>query len=138
MRQQVLALMLVVLGGCAPQYLPWQGGRVIPGSEQGGAVKRVAGIDFWESGAPNRPYVIVGLIQDTRPGGPLFMMHRAPQLAALARQKGADAVILKSSASELAGAFGSATVIPGSASAVASGGAVYRRSVEYLAIKYVQ
>ena len=121
MRRRLLTLILVALGGCAPQYLPWQGGRVIPGSEQGGAVKRVAGIDFWESGAPNRPYVIVGLIQDTRPGGPLFMMHRAPQLAALAREKGADAVILKSSSSELAGAFGTATVIPGSASAVAGG-----------------
>jgi hypothetical protein len=111
---------------------------VIPGSVQGGAVKRVAGIDFWESDAPNRPYVIVGLIQDTRPGGPLFMMHRAPQLAALAREKGADAVILKSSTSELAGAFGTATVLPGSATALAGGGAVYRRSVEYLAVKYVR
>jgi hypothetical protein len=128
-------LALVVLGGCAtPQYLPWQGGRVIPASAEGGAVKRVGGIDFWESGAPNRPYVVIGLIQDTRPGGPLFMMHRAPQLAVLAREKGADAIILKSSSSELAGGI----MMPGGASAVAGAGAVYRRSVEYLAVRYVR
>ena len=110
---------------------------MIRGIAEGGAVRRVAGIDFWESGAPNRPYVIVGLIQDTRPSGPLFMMHRAPQLAALAREKGAYAVILKSSSSELAGAFGTAAVMPGGASAVDGGHTVFRRSVEYLAVKYV-
>ena len=138
MRRLLLILMLVALGGCAPQYLPWQGGRVFPGSAEGGAVKRVAGIDFWEFGAPNRPYVIVGLIQDTRLGGPLLMMHRAPQLAELAREKGADAVILKSGSSELADGVGTAALMPGGVSGVAGGHTLYRRSVEYLAIKYVK
>jgi hypothetical protein len=126
----------VALSACTPQYLSWQGGRVSPGSVEGGAVKRVAGIDFWESGTPDRAYVIVGLIQDTRPSGPLFMMHRSPQLAALAREKGADAIILKSRSSELAGGFGTAALMLGGASGIASGAAIYRRSVEYLAIRY--
>jgi hypothetical protein len=126
----------VALSACTLQYLSWQGGRVSPGSVEGGAVKRVAGIDFWESGTPDRAYVIVGLIQDTRPSGPLFMMHRSPQLAALAREKGADAIIFKSRSSELAGGFGTAALMPGGVAGIASGAAIYRRSVEYLAIRY--
>ena len=135
--KSVALIAFLVLSACTPQYLSWQGGRVSPGSVEGGAVKRVAGIDFWESGTPDRAYVIVGLIQDTRPSGPLFMMHRSPQLAALAREKGADAIILKSRSSELAGGFGTAALMPGGASGIASGAAIYRRSVEYLAIRYV-
>jgi hypothetical protein len=135
--KSVALIAFLVLSACTPQYLSWQGGRVSPGSVEGGAVKRVAGIVFWESGTPNRAYVIVGLIQDTRPSGPLFMMHRSPQLAALAREKGADAIILKSRSSELVGGFGTAALMPGGASGIASGAAIYRMSVEYLAIRYV-
>jgi hypothetical protein len=135
--KSVALIAFLVLSACTPQYLSWQGGRVSPGSVEGGAVKRVAGIDFWESGTPNRAYVIVGLIQDTRPSGRLFMMHRSPQVAALAREKGADAIILKSRSSELAGGFGTAALMPGGASGIASGAAIYRMSVEYLTIRYV-
>jgi hypothetical protein len=135
--KSVALIAFLVLSACTPQYLSWQGGRVSPGSVEGGAVKRVAGIDFWESGTPNRAYVIVGLIQDTRPSGRLFMMHRSPQVAALAREKGADAIILKSRSSELAGGSGTAALMPGGASGIASGAAIYRMSVEYLTIRYV-
>jgi hypothetical protein len=135
--KSVALIAFLVLSACTPQYLSWQGGRVSPGSVEGGAVKRVAGIDFWESGTPNRAYVIVGLIQHTRPSGPHFMMHRSPQVAALAREKGADAIILKSRSSELAGGSGTAALMPGGAFGIASGAAIYRMSVEYLAIRYV-
>ncbi len=108
-----------------------------PGSVEGGAVKRIEGIDFWEAGTPNRPYVIVGLIQDERPGGPLFMMQRTPQLAALACEKGADAVILKSSSSEMAGAIGLNPTMPVGNMRISGATAIYRKSIEYLSVKYV-
>ena len=139
--KKTIALLSIVatalLGGCTQQYLSWQGGKVNPGSTEGGAVKRVEGIDFWEAGTPNRPYRIVGLIQDERPGGPLFMVQRTPQLAALAREKGADAVILKSKSSELAGAIGLNPTMPVGYMRVSGATALYRRAIEYLAIKYV-
>ena len=140
MKRSVALLSIIaafMLGGCAQQYLSWQGGRVNPGSVEGGAVKRIEGIDFWEAGTPNRPYVIVGLIQDERPVGPLFMMQRTPQLAALAREKGADAVILKSSSSEMAGAIGLNPTMPVGYMRISGATAIYRKSIEYLAVKYV-
>jgi hypothetical protein len=79
--------------------------------------------------------MILSLIQDTRPSGPLFMMHRPPQLA-LAHERGTVTIILKSRSIELAGGFGTA-LMPGGMSGVSSGAAIYRRSVEYLAVKYV-
>jgi hypothetical protein len=41
------------------------------------------------------------------------MTHRSPELAALAREKNADAIIFKSRSSELAGGFGTAALMPG-------------------------
>jgi hypothetical protein len=71
--KSIALIACVALSACISQYLSRQGGRVSPGSVEGGAIERIPGIDFWESGKPNRAYVIVGLIQDTRPSGPPFL-----------------------------------------------------------------
>jgi hypothetical protein len=65
--------------------LPRRGGPMIG---QGGASKRIDGIDIWVIGAPPREFQIIGYIEDSRPGGPPSMAQRNPALAALAKQQG--------------------------------------------------
>jgi hypothetical protein len=46
---------------------------------------RVNGVDLWIVGTPPRKYYIIGYVTDSRPGGPIPMARRNPDMAAQAR-----------------------------------------------------
>src|SRR5215469_7653380 len=94
--------MVAMFAGCAStQYSQYSGSPVIVG--QGGANRNTNGIDFWIYGTPNRPYQIIGYIQDSRLGGPLAMAGRERGIAAQARARGADGIIIQSDNKEVMG-----------------------------------
>ena len=94
--------MVATFAGCAStQYSQYSGSPVVIG--QGGANRNINGIDFWIYGTPNRPYQIIGYIQDSRLGGPLAMAGRERGIAAQARSRGADGIIIQSDNKEFMG-----------------------------------
>jgi hypothetical protein len=62
----ILILDAALIVGCstaeAPSLVESRDNRIVQGN--GGVVRRVDDIDFWESGQPNRPYQILGIIYD--------------------------------------------------------------------------
>src|SRR5262249_45465628 len=88
----------LAFSACSTQYSTYSGSPVMIG--QGGASHQVGGIDFWVYGTPNRPYQIIGYIEDSRPGGPLAMVSRFDTVAAQARAAGADGIIITSDSKE--------------------------------------
>lgn len=69
----------------------------------GGACDRVAGVEVWTMGRPNRPYEIIGVIQDRRAGGVIPMAMRDGSVARKARAKGGDGIIVLSENKEYLG-----------------------------------
>jgi hypothetical protein len=139
--------------GCSSSYYTYSGSGVLIG--HGGASKNVDGIDLWVVGTPPRKFRIIGYIEDSRPGGPIPMAARNPQLAALVRQRGGDGLLLNSDTTQVMGSFstasatatgwGSATTFGGvtnfngGANAFGTGMAVpiLRREGRFYVIKYV-
>jgi hypothetical protein len=149
----LLAGLCLALSGCASSYYDYSGSPVLHG--QGGASKNVGGIDIWVIGTPPRNYRIIGYVEDHRPAGPLTMAARNPQLAALCRQRGGDALLLSGEENEFMGSagfatanatgwgnattFGNQTTFNGGATAFGNGMSVAlkRRNSRYYVIKYV-
>jgi len=63
----------------------------------------VDGIELYQEGAPNRPYQVVGVIEDSRPAGPWTLGPRANTVAKLALQNGGQAVIQQSDVRQFVG-----------------------------------
>ena len=110
---------------------------------QGGASHQVGGIDFWVYGTPNRPYQIIGYIEDSRPGGPLAMVSRFDSVAAQARAAGADGIIITSDNKEFMGTMSNASITGWNtgygfgASGFGMTAPIVRRNSTFLAIRYV-
>src|SRR5260370_12500859 len=85
---------VVALAGCDTEYYTYSGSPVIQG--QGGASKRVGGVDLWVIGTPPRRFRVIGYLTDSRPGGPIPMAPRDAQLAQKVRAAGSAELILKS------------------------------------------
>jgi len=98
-----IAALAILLSGCMTDYYPYQGGGPMIG--QGGASKRIDGVDIWLFGAPPRKFQIIGYIEDSRPGGPPLMAQRNPKLAAIAKQQGGDGVLIQSDAAQYMGSI---------------------------------
>lgn len=96
----VLCLMVV---SCKTDYTEWRGGGVQRGS--GGACKVVEGVEVWTYGSPNKPYRIIGVIEDSRPGAILPMARRDSNVASEAKERGGDGVIMIGSQKEQTGTF---------------------------------
>ena len=138
----LLVLTLLCIGCASSEFQSWEGrNSVVEG--RGGTRKVVDGMDVWTYGDPPRRFKVVGIIQDERPGGLIPMAQLKHDIVQKARESGGNAVILVSSASQLAGyyttgnvsvynyggygsGFGSATTVP-----------LTRRSSTYVVIKYV-
>jgi hypothetical protein len=122
-------------------YSAYSGSPVLKG--QGGASRNVIGIDFWVYGAPNRPYRIIGYIEDSRPGGVVSMAGRDKGIAAQARAAGADGIIINSDNKEFMGTVSNGFVNGWTygtgfgASGFGTTVPVMRRNSTYLAIKYI-
>jgi hypothetical protein len=98
-----LAALALSLSSCITSYYAYQGGAPTVG--QGGASKRIDGIDIWLIGAPPRTYQIIGYIEDTRPGGPIPMARRYAKLAEVAKQQGGDGVLIQSDDAQYMGSI---------------------------------
>ena len=136
-----VAALGLALSACSTEYMSYSGSQVMVG--QGGASRNVGGIDVWVYGTPNRPYQIVGYIEDSRPGGPPAMAGRLGAVAAKARAAGADGIIINSDNEQFMGAA-STSSFNGWDNGYNFGGsgfgttmAITRRNSTFLAIKYV-
>jgi hypothetical protein len=67
-------------------------------------------MDIWTYGDPPRRFKVLGIIQDERPGGIIPMARLKHDIVEKVRQNGGNAVILVSSASQLAGYYTSGSV----------------------------
>jgi len=97
----LLLLLFLPLVGCRTEFKEWRGGGVQRGS--GGACAVVDGVEMWSYGAPNRPYRVIGVLEDSRPGGIIPMARRDGNIAAEAKERGADGVIIIGSQKENVG-----------------------------------
>ncbi len=97
----LVAASVLLLSGCSTTYYSYEGGGVLVG--QGGASKRVNGIDIWTIGAPARRYRIIGYITDSRPEEFVGIGGRDSSLAKLAREHGGNAILIHSDVSRYAG-----------------------------------
>lgn len=138
----LIGISAVLISGCSTDFQAWEGrNKVIQG--QGGTRKVVDGIDVWTNGDPPRGFRIIGIIDDSRPGGIIPMANLKHDVAKAVRQHGGDAVIVLSSESQLQGyytisnattnvygrsatTFGSSTTFPAT-----------RRFSKFMVIKYV-
>jgi hypothetical protein len=142
-RFALLFVVTVLVASCtSTDFQSWEGrNSVVEG--RGGTRKVVDGMDVWTYGDPPRRFKVLGIIQDERPGGLVSMAKLKHDIVQKARENGGNAVILVSSASQLAGyyttanvstynyggyghGFGSATTVP-----------VRRRSSTYIVIRYL-
>lgn len=105
-RFPLLPLIIVgfLLGACHTTFQPYEpADNSFKG--QGGTKLVIDGIDFWENGTPPRRYRILGIIDDSRPSGPLPMASLQSDIAAKAQETGGDAVILMGADSQITGQF---------------------------------
>jgi hypothetical protein len=135
------ALGLSMSACVSTNYTAYSGSGVFVG--QGGANRNVNGVDLWVYGAPNRPYQVIGYIEDSRPGGAISMAGREKGVAAEAKARGADGVIINSDSRQYMGSVSNGTVngwVAGSSFSMNGFGTtvpVMRRESTFLAIKYV-
>lgn len=151
-------LVAIVFTSClafAQEFLPWEGKNAIQEGE-GGTKKVVDGIDFWADGAPPRPFKLLGYISDRRHKTGLIGLIRMSSLesdvAKLAKENGADAVILVGSEAETVGTVGSSygsaqgnantfggnTTMHASGWSAGSSAAVQKQQSKYAVVKYVE
>jgi hypothetical protein len=132
----LLTLTAALMCGCAStNFQSWEGRNSIM-EGQGGTREVVDGVDVWTHGEPPRRFEVLGIIEDERNDALIPMAGLKRGIAQKARERGGDAVILVSSASQLRGyytvanvnsdGFGSATSIP-----------IRRRHSTYVVIKYL-
>ena len=72
----------VLLCGCSStKFTEYHGSEVLQGA--GGEERTVDGIDFWEKGDPDRKYIILGVIEESRKHRlPLGVFHEFFQIQA--------------------------------------------------------
>ena len=103
-RLQLLLLVVIALplAACSTTtYLHASGTGVQRGN--GGSYRVVDGIEIYQEGTPNRPYQIIGVIEDSRPAGPWTLGPRANTVAKLALQNGGQAVVQQSDVRQFVG-----------------------------------
>ncbi|HEV7403226.1 MAG TPA: lipoprotein [Chthoniobacteraceae bacterium] len=83
---------VVLLAGCAsPKFQAVSSHPVTKGS--GGTPTTVASVPFWQSGTPNRPYAILGYVDDYW-RGPALDDHDFKKLAPVVKKNGGDAGVV--------------------------------------------
>jgi hypothetical protein len=96
------ACLISVIGACASTtYKEYVGGRIV--TAEGGTRETVEGIEVWENGAPNRPFRVIGIVDDKRSGGLIPRSMRLSDIAKKAKEGGGDAVVIYQEGSKLAG-----------------------------------
>jgi hypothetical protein len=130
----------ILLAGCASTtYKEFIGGHEITGA--GGTRQIVDGIEVWENGAPNRPFHVIGIVDDERGGGIIPRYSRLSDISKKARESGGDAVIIYQEGSEIAGFISDSYKSVGGSNAISTSGsstAVTRLKTKAAVIKYAR
>jgi len=85
----VIALAAILVTSCTT-FTPYRGNGIV--ERQGGTIRVVKGIDFWENGDPDRKYCILGVIDNSSKEGWFYDMLKDGTIAKVAREHGGDAV----------------------------------------------
>ena len=139
-----ISFLVLLLAGCATtEYKVFEGkGNVIDG--QGGTKVVVDSMEIWDNGEPPRKFMVLGIIEDERPGGIIPMSRLRSDMVKKAREVGGDAIIQLNSQSKIAGYYTSSSA---SASAYGNSATAYGSSItmpvrrnmaKYAVIKYVE
>ena len=99
MRSFILSVLTpALLVGCStntcPKFVESGNQSIVQG--KGGAVRQIGGVDFWESGEPDRPYQVLGVIRDDT--GAIWTSEESlrKKEARLVHENGGDgAIVLK-------------------------------------------
>lgn len=96
--RKLVWLLLVLAVGCVKypdaNWSEWRGAQPV-GGEPVGAVAKRDGIDFWSHGVPDRPYVVVAVLDQDFVEDQDYI-ERAPRaIIRAAREHGANAVVLR-------------------------------------------
>jgi hypothetical protein len=135
----------------AQDFLAYDGRDSVRAAGQGGERKTVDGIDFWMSGAPPRPFQVLGSISDERHAtgiwGMISMSNLDRDIVKLTKKAGGDAVVLADAHDEVTGitggssSFGTASCAGGFCSGIGStgGDATYMKQHDskYWVVKYL-
>ena len=103
------------------KFYEYRGGVIEPA--RGGVPRIVEGIEFWDHGSPDVPYKIIGVIVDVRPDGLVTSPFREKSVAAQAKLRNSDAVIVSEIQRE-------------ARSINQSGHVKHTQTTKYLAVKY--
>lgn len=118
----LVATLTLLLASCAStNFKEWRGHAVVEGI--GGTVRVVDGIDFWETGQPDRKFRIIGTIDDSRGNGILGRLGEDSAIAKVAKAHGGDGVLL----------VGSDLLFTG----MHEGNALYQRHTKLVVVKYL-
>jgi hypothetical protein len=139
-----ISFLVLLLTGCATtEYKVFEGkGNVIDG--QGGTKVVVDSMEIWDNGEPPRKFMVLGIIEDERPGGIIPMSRLRSDMVKKAREVGGDAIIQLNSQSKITGYYTSSSA---SASAYGNSATAYgssttmpvrRNMAKYAVIKYVE
>jgi len=130
---------VILLTSCSTKYYEYSGDAVILGN--GGASKKVDGIDIWVDGTPPRKFQIIGFIEDSRPGRGPAMAARNRALASKAKEHGGDAVLLRDVEKENLGAFNTGSAIATSTMTAFGSGILInatRNNSKFYVIRYLK
>jgi hypothetical protein len=130
---------VIFLTSCSTKYYEYSGDAVILGN--GGASKKVDGIDIWVDGTPPKKFQIIGFMEDSRPGRGPAMAARNRALASKAKEHGGDAVLLRDVEKENLGAFNAGSAIATSATTAFGSGILInatRNNSKFYVIRYLK
>ena len=130
---------VICMTSCSTKYYEYSGDAVILGN--GGASKKVDGIDIWVDGTPPRKFQIIGFIEDSRPGRGPAMAARNRALASKAKEHGGDAVLLRDVEKENLGAFNTGSAIATSTMTAFGSGILInatRKNSKFYVIRYLK
>lgn len=138
----IVAMMLFLVAPTwAQEFAAWEGKEKVYEGE-GGTRKTVDGIDFWSDGSPPRKFVLIGYITDRRHKtgllGAMRMSRLESDVARVAREAGADAVILLSAEDETTGRIGTGFTPPGGGNSWGSATDIKKQNTRFAAVRYVK
>ena len=129
--------------GCATtEFKPFEA-KVNAFEGVGGTKVIVEGMEFWDNGEPPRKYMVLEIIEDESPGGPIPMASLKGDVVQKAKEVASDTVIQLNKNSQLVGVYssGSATAYSYGRSVNAYGSStavpMHRNFSKFAVVKYL-
>lgn len=141
---KTLLIAALLLTGCATTvYQPYEA-KNASYEGRGGTKQIVDGMEIWDNGDPPRKFKLIGIIDDSRPGGIIPMAQLKGDMVKKAREAGGDALIVIRNDSQIvgyvSGGTATATAYGNTATAYGSGysSPVSKHVSKYAVIKYLE